>query len=76
MAMSIQSISSHAHGVSAQGAQAAGFALIYQSLMKQAAAMSYLDLYVVLGAGAAAMFFLSFLLKSNDPRHTEMQVGH
>jgi hypothetical protein len=31
---------------------------------------------VVLGAGAAAMFFLSFLLKSNDPRHTELQVGH
>jgi DHA2 family multidrug resistance protein len=76
MAMSIQSISTHAHGVSAQGAQAAGFALIYQSLMKQAAAMSYLDLYVVLGAGAAAMFFLSFLLKSNDPSSTAQQAIH
>jgi DHA2 family multidrug resistance protein len=76
MAMSMQAMSTRAHGVSAQGAQAAGFALIYQSLMRQAAALSYLDLYVVLGAGAAAMFFLSFLLKSNDPSHAEVQIGH
>jgi len=76
MAMSLQAMSSHAHGVTAQGAQATGFAMIYMSLQRQAAAMSYLDLYVILGAGAGAMFFLSFLLKSNDPRHTELQVGH
>jgi hypothetical protein len=36
--------------------------------MRQAAALSYLDIYIVLGAGAAAMFFLSFLLKSRDPK--------
>jgi hypothetical protein len=50
--------------------------MIYMSLQKQAAAMSNLDLHVVLDAGAVAMFFLSFLLKSNDPRHTEVPVGH
>jgi DHA2 family multidrug resistance protein len=62
-----------AHGA---GAQASGLALIYQGLMGQAAALSYVDTYVVLGAAAAAMFFVSFLLKRNDPQHTEVQAGH
>jgi DHA2 family multidrug resistance protein len=75
MAMSLQSMS-HAHSVTAQGTQATGFAMIYMSLQRQAAALSYVDLYVILGAGAVAMFFLSFLLKKNDPKHTELQVGH
>jgi DHA2 family multidrug resistance protein len=76
MAMSIQAMASQARGVSAQGAQATGFALIYESLMRQAVALSYLDLYVVLGAGAGAMFFLSLLLKSNDPKSAGQHVGH
>jgi hypothetical protein len=31
---------------------------------------------MALGAAAAAMFFLSFLLKSNNPRKTEQHSGH
>jgi DHA2 family multidrug resistance protein len=62
-----------AHGA---GAQASRMALVYQSLMGQAASLSYVDTYVVLGAGAAAMFFLSFLLKHNDPQHTEQPASH
>jgi DHA2 family multidrug resistance protein len=56
--------------------QATGLALIYQSLMAQAATLSYLDAYVVLAVGAAAMFFLSFLLKSNNPRAAEQASTH
>jgi DHA2 family multidrug resistance protein len=75
---SFQAIAIHAHdaGANAQGAQAAGLAAIYQSLMGQAATLSYLDIYVILGIGAVAMSFLSFLLKSNHPRQAEPQAGH
>jgi DHA2 family multidrug resistance protein len=62
------------HGVG--NAQGTGLALIYQRLMGQAAALSYIDTYVALGAAAAAMFFVSFLLKHNDPKHTEASAGH
>ena len=34
----------------------------------QAAVMSYSDLYWFLTVGTAIMFFLSFLLKKNNPR--------
>ena len=69
-----QALSLRSHG--STGSQATGLALIYQNLMAQAAALSYLDAYVILSGGAAAMFLLSFLLKSNDPRHAEVHVGH
>jgi len=62
-----------AHGASAQ---LTWLALIYQNMMRQAAGLSYLDTYVVLATAAAAMFFLSFLLKSNDPKNTERHSGH
>jgi DHA2 family multidrug resistance protein len=64
------------HGASGAAAQGAGLALIYQELMGQAAALSYLDGYLIMGVAAAAMFFLSFLLQHNDPRHTEVHAGH
>jgi hypothetical protein len=44
--------------------------------MMQAAAMSFIDVYVVLGIGSAAMFFVSFLLKSNVPKQAEMHGGN
>jgi len=37
-------------------------------LQAQAAVLSYIDLYWILTVGTAMMFFLSFLLKKNDPR--------
>jgi DHA2 family multidrug resistance protein len=63
------------HGAGSAGAQASGLALIYQGMMGQAAALSYIDTYVVLATAAAAMFFLSFLLKSNDPKKTEQPTA-
>jgi len=63
-------------GLGAFGTQAAVVAQIYRAFMMQAAALSFVDTYVILGIGSAAMFFLSFLLKSNDPQHTETHSGH
>jgi DHA2 family multidrug resistance protein len=76
--MSLQAAAAYAHriGASNQQAQAIGMGMIYRSLMAQAAALSYLDTYVALAAAAAAMFFLSFLLKSNDPKHAEIASSH
>jgi len=68
LTMAFQAMAGRTRGAGNAGSQVAGLALIYQSLMRQAAALSYLDIYIVLGAGAAAMFFLSFLLKSRDPK--------
>lgn len=69
-----QAMATRAHGAS--GSMAAGLALVYQSLLGQAAALSYVDTYVVLAAAAAAMFFLSFLLKSNNPSAPEQGSVH
>jgi DHA2 family multidrug resistance protein len=76
--MSFQTLVLYAHSIGAGNfqAQAIALAMIYRSLMAQAAALSYLDAYMALAAGAAAMFLLSFLLKSNDPMHTEVAAGH
>ena len=62
-------------GLGAFGTQAAVVAQIYRAFMMQAAAMSFIDAYVILGIGSAAMFFLSFLLKSNDPKSKEAHGG-
>jgi DHA2 family multidrug resistance protein len=78
LAMSFQALAAYAHRIGASNlqAQALGLGMIYRSLMAQAAALSYLDVYIALGTGGIAMFFLSFLLKSNNPTHTETATGH
>jgi hypothetical protein len=38
--------------------------------------MSFIDVYVILGIGSAAMLFLSFLLKSNGPDSAEQHSAH
>jgi len=78
MMMSFQALSAYGHriGASNQQAQALGLGMIYRSLLAQAAALSYLDTYIALAAGGAAMFLLSFLLKSNDPKHSEATTSH
>ena len=76
LTITFQALASRMHGMGGAGGQTIGLALIYQSLMGQAAGLSFIDTYAVLGTAAAAMFFLSFLLKSNDPKHTEVHTGH
>jgi DHA2 family multidrug resistance protein len=78
VAFNSQAMMLHARsaGLGPFGTQAAVVAQIYQAFMMQAAAMSFIDVYVILGIGSAVMFFLSFLLKSNDPKSTEQSAGH
>ncbi|MGB8261302.1 MAG: DHA2 family efflux MFS transporter permease subunit [Terracidiphilus sp.] len=71
-----QTLAVHTGGARLAGGQTMGLALVYQYLMGQAAALSFIDTYVVLGAASTAMFLVSFLLKSNDPRHTEVHAPH
>jgi hypothetical protein len=76
LTVTFQTLASQAHGMGGAGGQSMGLAMICQFLMGQAAALSWIDTYVVLGRGSATMFFLSFLLKSNDPKSTEQHSAH
>ena len=69
----VQIISARLHGFGGFGF---GLGVIYRQLMVQAAALSFIDTYVVLGSASAAMFFASFFLSSNDPKRTNMQAAH
>jgi DHA2 family multidrug resistance protein len=54
-------------GMSLHEAQMQAYARIYRAVQAQAAALAYIDTFWILAAGAAIMFFLSFLLQKNDP---------
>jgi DHA2 family multidrug resistance protein len=54
-------------GLSAHEALAQAYARIYQLVQAQAATLAYVDTFMVLSVGAAIMFFLTFVLKKNDP---------
>jgi DHA2 family multidrug resistance protein len=41
---------------------------IYDSMQNQALTLSYIDAFWILGVAAVIMFFLSFLLRKNNPR--------
>jgi MFS transporter, DHA2 family, multidrug resistance protein len=56
-----------ASGVQAERAAREAYALLYQSLIGQATVLAYLDTFLVLAAGSAIMFVLSFMLKKNQP---------
>ena len=55
-------------GLPAHEAQSQAYARVYQSVQAQASALSYIDTFWLLGVGTAIMFFLSFLLRKNNPR--------
>jgi DHA2 family multidrug resistance protein len=54
-------------GMDLHGARQQALGRIYGSIQAQAAALSYIDTYWILAFGAGLMFFLSFLLKKNNP---------
>jgi len=54
-------------GLDQHSARMAAYARIYQSIQAQASAAAYIDTFMVLAVGSGIMFFLSFLLKKNDP---------
>jgi len=62
-------------GIGRREALATAYAQIYQSLQAQAATLAYIDTFMVLAVVAAIMFFISFLLKKNDPAGGGMHVA-
>jgi MFS transporter, DHA2 family, multidrug resistance protein len=54
-------------GLSLHEAQSQALARIYASVQVQAAALAYIDTYWMLGIAAVFMFFLSFVLRKNNP---------
>src|SRR5215467_9430624 len=54
-------------GLSAHDAKKHAYAQIYQLVQAQAAALAYIDTFMVLCVGSASMFFIAFFLKKNDP---------
>jgi MFS transporter, DHA2 family, multidrug resistance protein len=73
-----------AHGLSRQfairglgkhEAMATAYARVYQSVQAQAASLAYIDTFMVLSVAAGVMFFLSFMLKRNDPASGGVHVA-
>jgi len=54
-------------GINVNGARGSAYAAIYQGLLAQSASLAYIDIFMVLAVAAAIMFFLSFILRKNDP---------
>jgi DHA2 family multidrug resistance protein len=59
-------------GVGRPGAQA--LSRIYDTMRNQASTLSYIDTFWMLGIAAGIMFFLTFLLRKNNPRGPRGQV--
>jgi MFS transporter, DHA2 family, multidrug resistance protein len=54
-----------ASGVQAERALQVAYAVLYRNLVGQATVLAYLDTFLVLAAGSAIMFVLSFALRKN-----------
>jgi DHA2 family multidrug resistance protein len=54
-------------GLEQHRAQMVASARIYRTVQAQAGSAAYIDTFLVLAVGSAIMFFLSFLLRRNDP---------
>jgi len=55
-------------GLSPHAAQSQALARFYAAVQAQAAALAYIDTFWILCMASVMMFFLSFVLKKNDPR--------
>ncbi len=62
-------------GLGRHEASATAYASIYQSMQAQAASLAYIDTFMVLAVAAGIMFFLSFMLKRNDPASGGVHVA-
>jgi DHA2 family multidrug resistance protein len=62
-------------GLGEHEAISTAYARIYQSVQAQAASLAYIDTFMVLAAAAGIMFFLSFMLKRNDPASGGVHVA-
>jgi len=63
-------------GLGTQEARMTAVARIYQAVQAQAGSLAYVDTFMVLAVVSAIMFFLSFLLKKNQPGGSgEVAIG-
>jgi DHA2 family multidrug resistance protein len=53
------------------GAQLQAYGRMYRTMQNQSSALSYIDTFWILGIATGIMFFLSFLLKKNNPRRAQ-----
>ena len=54
-------------GLALLDARVGAYARIYRQIQAQAGALAYIDTFKVLAVGAMIMFFMTFVLKSNNP---------
>jgi len=62
-------------GLSKHDALATAYARIYGAVQAQAGTLAYIDTFMVLSVAAGIMFFLSFLLRKNDPGGGHVHVA-
>jgi len=62
-------------GLGRHEALATAYAQIYQSLQAEGASLAYIDTFMFLAVAAGVMFFLSFMLKGNDPRGGGVRIA-
>ncbi len=63
-------------GFSSHDAMNGAYGRVYQTLQRQASALSYIDTFWLLTIAAGAMFCLTFFLRGNDPRGGEKVIAH
>jgi hypothetical protein len=63
-------------GLDTHAAHRQAVARLYNMLQAQAMALSYVDVYWILGIGSALMVFLSFMMRKNELGKTEGIAVH
>jgi MFS transporter, DHA2 family, multidrug resistance protein len=71
---SASSLTNQLQRVGAGQPQMQAYSRLYNSVQNQAATLSYIDTFWILGIATGIMFFLSFLLRKNNPRGPRAQV--
>jgi len=71
---SAASLTDQLHRAGVGQPQMQAYSRLYNSIQNQAATLSYIDTFWILGIAAGIMFLLSFLLRKNNPRGPRAQV--
>ena len=56
------------NGLERLAAQNQAYIRVYSEMVRQAAAMSFVDAYWLLAVASALMFFTAFFVRKNDPQ--------
>jgi DHA2 family multidrug resistance protein len=63
-------------GMSSHDAVNGAYGRLYNTLLRQASTLSYIDTFWLLTIAAGSMFCLTFFLRGNDPRGGEKVIAH